>query len=151
MRCSTIPDIDLVGFSVDAPGRGGGDVSYACVMAQACVDAKTDKRLVFFNNTVRFRRQRGGAHDHSIGANIAYLSGMRPALAAIRQANALQLKPPPATEHSHPRAAAQPLPADEAACFRLLSEAGVPMVRRREGRQPRRRGRAPRGISAFRS
>ena len=45
------PQIGAIGFSVDAPGQGGGDVPYACVMAEACIAAATDKRLVFFNNT----------------------------------------------------------------------------------------------------
>ncbi|MGZ3284008.1 MAG: acetate--CoA ligase family protein [Xanthobacteraceae bacterium] len=119
------PDIDLIGFSVDAPGRGGGDVSYACVMAQACVDARSDKRLVFLNNTAG-SGVNADVRKITDAGRIAYLSGMRPALAAI--SHAVKLKPPPATEHSHPRAAAQPLPADETTCFGLLSDAGVPMI-----------------------
>jgi acetyltransferase len=76
------PTIGTIGFSVDAPGQGGGDVPYACIMAEACVAVTTDKRLVFFNNTagtgvnadVRAILDRGG---------IPYLSGMRTALAAV--------------------------------------------------------------------
>jgi len=121
------PDIDLIGFSVDAPGRGGGDVSYACVMAQACVDAKTDKRLVFLNNTAG-SGVNADVRKITDAGRIAYLSGMRPALAAI--SHAVKLKPPPAAERPQPavQRAAQPLPSDEAACFRLLGDSGVPMI-----------------------
>jgi acyl-CoA synthetase (NDP forming) len=119
------PAINLIAFSVDAPGRGGGDVPYACVMAQACADARTDKRLVFFNNT---SGSGVNAEVRAIldGANIAYLSGMRPALAAIRNVSALQsadaggLSPPVRDV---------PLPASEPECFQLLGKAGVGMVR----------------------
>jgi acyl-CoA synthetase (NDP forming) len=94
-------------------------------MAQACVDARSDKRLVFLNNTAG-SGVNADVRKITDAGRIAYLSGMRPALAAI--SHAVKLKPPPATEHSHPRAAAQPLPADEAACFKLLADAGVPMT-----------------------
>jgi acyl-CoA synthetase (NDP forming) len=79
------PDIDLIGFSVDAPGRGGGDVSYACVMAQACVDAKTDKRHRLPEQYCRLRCQRRCAQDHRCG-HIAYLRvcGRRSPLSAMR-------------------------------------------------------------------
>ena len=118
------PEINMIGFSVDAPGRGGGDVPYACIMAQACVDTKTDKRMAFFNNTsgsgvnaeVRAILDKGG---------IPYLSGLRPALAAIRNLASLKaspaLCPAPAT-----RSAA--LPASEPDCFQALRDEGVPMV-----------------------
>jgi acyl-CoA synthetase (NDP forming) len=118
------PEINMIGFSVDAPGRGGGDVPYACIMAQACVDAKTDKRMAFFNNTsgsgvnaeVRAILDKGG---------IPYLSGLRPALAAMR--NLAALKPSPAPR---PAAAANSpaLPVSEPACFQALRDEGVPMV-----------------------
>ena len=121
------PDIDLIGFSVDAPGRGGGDVSYACVMAQACVDAKTDKRIVFLNNTAG-SGVNADVRKITDAGHIAYLSGMRPALAAI--SHAVKLKPPPVVDRTQPpvQRATAPLPTDEAACFRLLSDAGVPMI-----------------------
>jgi len=120
------PALDLIGFSIDAPGRGGGDVPYACVMAETCVAARTDKRLVFFNNTS------GTGVNAEVKAildrgNIAYLSGLRPALVAIRNLMALpatetvQLPPPPA-------AAAEPLPVSEPQRFDVLRRHGVPMV-----------------------
>ena len=113
------PNINLIGFSVDAPGRGGGDVPYACIMAEACVDAKTRKRLVFFNNTsglgvnaeVRAILDRG---------KIPYLSGLRPALAAIAKFNALEIKSP-----AVPKAVA--LRASQPECFALLNELGIGM------------------------
>jgi acyl-CoA synthetase (NDP forming) len=112
---------------VDAPGRGGGDVSYACVMAQACVDAKTDKRIVFLNNTAG-SGVNADVRKITDAGHIAYLSGMRPALAAI--SHAVKLKPPPVVDRTQPpvQRATAPLPTDEAACFRLLSDAGVPMI-----------------------
>ena len=120
------PDIDLIGFSVDAPGRGGGDVSYACVMAQACVDAKTDKRLVFLNNTAG-SGVNADVRKITDAGRIAYLSGMRPALAAISHAVKLEAAARDRTSH-RPGSAPGPLPTDEAACFRLLADAGVPMT-----------------------
>jgi len=120
------PNINLIGFSLDAPGRGGGDVPYACIMAEACVEAKTSKRLVFFNNTsgsgvnaeVRAILDRG---------NIAYLSGLRPALAAIANLNALKSAAPEIK--SRPAAEAAALPAGQPECFALLNELGIGMVR----------------------
>ncbi len=118
------PAIGTIGLSVDAPGQGGGDVPYACVMAEACVAAATDKRLVFFNNTagtgvnaeVRAILDRGG---------IPYLSGMRPALAAIARMLDTVAPGPPRIAVEVAREA---LPSDEPACFAALREAGVPMV-----------------------
>ena len=118
-------NINLIGFSVDAPGRGGGDVPYACIMAEACVEAKTSKRLVFFNNTsgsgvnaeVRAILDRG---------NIPYLSGLRPALAAIANLNALKSAAP---DIKSPRATkATALPASQPECFTLLNKLGIGMV-----------------------
>ncbi len=120
------PRINFIGFSIDAPGRGGGDVPYALVMAEACVAAKTTKRLAFFNNTS------GSGVNAEVRAvldraDIPYLSGLRPALAAIR--NLVHL--PPAgdlpTTATLPRIA-MPLPTSEPDCFRLLREHGVPMI-----------------------
>ena len=49
------PAIGTIGFSIDAPGRGGCDTPYACIMAEACAEALAQtgskKRLVFINNT----------------------------------------------------------------------------------------------------
>jgi len=123
------PAINLIGFSIDAPGRGGGDVPYACIMAEACVAAQTGKspgkRLVFLNNTsgsgvngeVRAILDRG---------NIAYLSGLRPALSAIANLNALKPAPPAIA----PQRAAEPmpLPASEPERFALLGKLGIGMV-----------------------
>jgi acetyltransferase len=119
------PDLDLIGFSIDAPGRGGGDVPYACVMAEACVAAKTDKRLVFFNNTS------GSGVNAEVKAvldkaNIAYLSGLRPSLAAIRNLMTL-----PRVESARPSVvpdAAVALPESEPERFRYLRQQGIPMV-----------------------
>src|SRR6185369_4446707 len=117
------PDLDLIGFSIDAPGRGGGDVPYACVMAEACIARKTDKRLVFFNNTS------GSGVNAEVKAildkgNIAYLSGLRPSLVAIRNLMTL----PQVETLQSPAAAPDPLPTSEPECFRLLRQQGVPMV-----------------------
>ena len=117
------PTIGTIGFSVDAPGQGGGDVPYACIMAEACVEAATDKRLVFFNNTsgtgvnpdVRAILDRGG---------IPYLSGMRTALAAIARLIDTATAAPPQIEVP----AAPPLPEEETACFDALRQVGIPMV-----------------------
>lgn len=120
------PDINLIAFSIDAPGRGGGDVPYACVMAQVCADARTDKRLVFLNNTAG-SGVNGEVRVILDGADIPYLSGMRPALQAIR--NLVDLKPFTSLQ-TRPTVAAvsKPLPQDEPARFELLRKAGIPMV-----------------------
>jgi acyl-CoA synthetase (NDP forming) len=117
------PAVGTIGFSVDAPGQGGGDVPYACIMAEACVAATTDKRLVFFNNIagtgvnadVRAILDRGG---------IPYLSGMRTGLAAI--AKLIETATPVPVPIDVPQAAA--LPEDETARFAALREAGIPMI-----------------------
>lgn len=115
------PSIGIIGVSVDAPGQGGGDVPYAVIMAEICGAIETDKRFCFINNTsgTGVNAEVRAVLD---AAGIAYLSGMRPALAAIRA-----LRTAPARE-----IAAAPslpdLPADEPGRFRFLTEAGVPMV-----------------------
>ena len=118
------PAIGMIAFSVDAPGQGGGDVPYACVMAQACAEARTEKRLVFFNN---ISGTGANAEVRAIldDARIAYLSGMRPAMAAI--GNLLRLVAPPAPRPDTPSDAV-PLPAEETARFACLRDAGVPMI-----------------------
>jgi acetate---CoA ligase (ADP-forming) len=120
------PNINLIGFSVDAPGRGGGDVPYACIMAEACVEAKTSKRLVLFNNTS------GSGVNAEVRAildcgNIPYLSGLRPALAAIANLNAL--KPAAPEIKSQLAATAVPLPGRQREQFALLNKLGIGMVR----------------------
>jgi acetate---CoA ligase (ADP-forming) len=117
------PQIGTIGFSVDAPGQGGGDVPYACIMAEACVAATTNKRLVFFNNTA------GTGVNAEVRAildraRIPYLSGMRTALAAIARLIDTATTVPPLIDA--PPAGA--LPEAETARFAALREAGVPMV-----------------------
>jgi acyl-CoA synthetase (NDP forming) len=117
------PQIGTIGFSIDAPGQGGGDVPYACTMAEACVAASTDKRLVFFNNLV------GTGVNAEVRAildrgRIPYLCGMRAALAAIAHLIDTTTSAPPPIE-VRPEAA---LPEEETARFAALRAAGVPMV-----------------------
>jgi acyl-CoA synthetase (NDP forming) len=117
------PQIGTLGFSIDAPGKGGGDVPYACVMAEACVATNTDKRLVFFNNLV------GTGVNADVRAildraRIPYLSGMRTALAAIARVIDTTTNPSPPIDVPH----AAPLPDEEPARFAALRAAGVPMV-----------------------
>jgi acyl-CoA synthetase (NDP forming) len=117
------PSIGTIGMSVDAPGQGGGDVPYACVMAEAMVAAETDKRLVMFNNTS------GTGVNAEVRAildtgRIPYLSGMRPALAAM--GHLARLAAPPPMRASVP--AGDALADDEIARFAALDAAGVPMV-----------------------
>ena len=142
------PALDVIGFSVDAPGRGGGDVAYSCVMAEACVEAlprAAGKRLLFLNNTsgsgvnaeVRTVLERGG---------IPYLSGMRPALAAVRNllrvtaidgdaSDAVAAGASATSNPSAPSATASTpdvgtlLRAAEPERFARLRAAGVPMTR----------------------
>lgn len=121
------PSIGIVGLSVDAPGQGGGDVPYACIMAEACVAAETDKRLVFFNNTA------GTGVNAEVRAildraHIPYLSGMRPALAAIAR---LIETATPSPARIQVAAAAAALPNSEPERFAALSQVGVPMVKSR--------------------
>jgi acyl-CoA synthetase (NDP forming) len=116
--------IGTIGLSIDAPGQGGGDVPYACVMAEACVAAETDKRLVFFNNTA------GTGVNAEVRAildraRIPYLSGMRPALTAI--ARLLDTVSPPLSRVDV-AAATTGLPAGEPERFAALDRAGAPMV-----------------------
>jgi acyl-CoA synthetase (NDP forming) len=118
------PTIGTIGLSVDAPGQGGGDVPYACVMAEACVAAKTDKRLVMFNNT---SGTGVNAEVRAIldKARIPYLSGMRPALAAMGHLSRLAKQ---AALLSEPMPQAIALPRGETEQFRTLTAAGVPMI-----------------------
>lgn len=117
-------EIAVLAFLVDAPGRGGGDVPYACIMARACAERKTGKRLVFVNNTS------GSGVNADVRslldpAGIPYLSGMRPGLAALRN---YVSGPRPSREAPPAGAAAGPLPTDEPSLFRLLRSCGVDMV-----------------------
>jgi acetate---CoA ligase (ADP-forming) len=107
-------------------------VPYACVMAEACVAAAagTDKRIVFFNHAT------GTGPNADVRAildraGIPYLSGMRPALAAIAHyvwvakeaTDAPRATPEQAV--SWQRALRT---TDETAQFAALKAAGVPMV-----------------------
>ena len=123
------PAIGTIAFSVDAPGAGGGDVPYACIMAEACVAAAraSGKRLVFFNN-VTGTGPNGEVRAILDRAGIPFLSGIRTALAAIGH----YVRPPPGAGI---RLAAVPSTWSEAALggseverFRLLAEAGLPMA-----------------------
>jgi acyl-CoA synthetase (NDP forming) len=118
------PSIGTIGFAVDAPGKGGVDVPYACVMARACAAMKRDKRLLFFNNTSG-TGPNSEVREILDRAGIAYLSGMRPALAAT--ANLLRLGVPRACAPA-PADAGPALPVHETAIFERLSAAGVPMI-----------------------
>jgi acyl-CoA synthetase (NDP forming) len=118
------PAIGTIGLSIDAPGQGGGDVPYACIMAEACATVDTAKRLVFYNNAA------GTGVNEEVRtilapARIPYLSGMRPALAAIARLIDTATPPPPRIAVAR---AVTPLPDQEPARFATLGRAGVPMV-----------------------
>jgi acyl-CoA synthetase (NDP forming) len=121
------PHLGVIVFSVHAASRRGEDVPYARAIAQACLKVKTDKRIVFVNNTV------GNGVNAAIRklvepAGIAYLSGMRAGLSAVRNLIDLQL-PAASQAHAAPSTSSAPAwPGDEPARFRQLAEAGVPMV-----------------------
>lgn len=122
------PDIGTIAFSVDAPGAGGADVPYACTMAEAvvAVAARSDKRLVFFNNTS------GTGPNPEVraildSAGIPYLSGMRAALTAI--GHAVREKPPSDAIEVKPVTQAKLGAATtDIARFNLLADAGLPMA-----------------------
>jgi acetate---CoA ligase (ADP-forming) len=124
------PTIATVAVSVDAPGAGGGDVPYACVMAEACAKAAamSDKRFVFFNNVSGTgpNAEVRGILDR---AGIPYLSGVRTALVAIGH----YLRPGPAAgmEPTSPAVSSwcrRALATDETQRFAALAEAGLPMA-----------------------
>ena len=122
------PDIGTIAFSVDAPGAGGADVPYACVMAETVVAAaaRSDKHFVFFNNTS------GTGPNPEVRAildraHIPYLSGMRTALTAIGYA---------LREKASPIIDVKPVPQPtleavrtDVARFKLLADAGLPMAK----------------------
>ena len=119
------PAIGTIGFSVDAPGRGGCDTPYACIMAEACAEHMTDKRLVFINNTA------GSGVNPDVrkildAVGIPYLSGMRTALAAIR--NMVDQPAAPPARIAMPASSLQAIPADEPSRVKLLGAAGVAMI-----------------------
>ena len=105
-------------------------VPYAVAMAKVCVAAArdTDKHFVFFNN------MSGTGPNPEVRsilkqADIAYLSGLRTALAAIGHS----LREPPqrisANEVEHPIGwSNRPLPSSDVARFRMFAAAGLPMA-----------------------
>jgi acetate---CoA ligase (ADP-forming) len=124
------PGIGTIALSVDAPGAGGGDVPYACIMAEACVSlaARSDKRFVFFNNTS------GTGPNAEVRAvldraRIPYLSGVGTALAAIGHSLRESLPRASAAASALPRGwCRRALGAGEVERFRLLADAGLPMA-----------------------
>lgn len=118
------PSIGTIGFAVDAPGTGGGDVPYALVMAELCAEAKTEKQLVFVNNTSG-TSVNADVRQALDGAGIAYLSGMRPSLSALRN---LQKATQPLSPQRIQLAASGTVPQDEPSRFRYVTAAGVAMV-----------------------
>ena len=119
------PALGTVVFSINAPSRRADDVPYARAVANACVEVATDKRVVFVSNSV------GNGVNPAVRAlldpaRIPYLSGMRAGLAAVR--NLTRLVGANVKHAVDTSCAAQPWPEDEAARFRMLSGAGVPMV-----------------------
>jgi acyl-CoA synthetase (NDP forming) len=125
------PTIGTIALAVDAPGAGGGDVPYACVMAEACAAAaatSSDKRFIFFNN-VTGTGPNGAVRAILDRAGMPYLSGVRPALAAI--GHYLRARPPSAVPQPVEAPAdwcRRALSADEPERFRALAEAGLPMA-----------------------
>ncbi len=123
------PEFGTVAISVDAPGAGGADVPYAITMAKVCAAAAAaaDTRFVFFNN---MSGTGPNAEVQAIlaQAGIPYLSGMRPALAAIGHT----LREPSAKAAVRETADigewSKPLPAAETARYRMAAAAGLPMA-----------------------
>ncbi len=131
------PALPTIAFGVDATSVGGGDAPMTAEVAAMCVELAKgrDTRFVFFNNAtgngpnpeIRGRLRAGG---------IPYLAGMRTALAVLArwtmQGERGQRPPAPSIDPGRAdqwRAAVRDLPAlDERARFRLLCDAGVPMV-----------------------
>ena len=117
-------EIGVLGFAVDAPGRGGGDVAYAKVMADACRRVAGRKRLFFLNNTS------GSGVNPEVRAildeaKIPYLSGLRPGLSAVRNARMLGK----ATVIGRVLPSPPEIPADEPGRFAVLTESGITMAR----------------------
>ena len=120
------PALGTIAFSINAPSRREEDVPYARAIANACLGVRTEKRVVLISNSVG-----NGVNRHVRKlldpAGIAYLSGSRAGLAALRNMAWLhraQNARPTAPE----TASIGSWPGDEPARFRLLSQAGVPMV-----------------------
>ena len=120
------PALGTVAFSINAPSRRGEDVPYARAIANACLAVRTDKRIVLMSNSVG-NGVNGAIRKLLEPAGIAYLSGSRAGLAAVRNMARLcraDVTPTPIPDAS----SAGVWPRDEASRFNVLSEAGVPMV-----------------------
>ncbi len=80
-------EIDTIVVAVDAPGGGGADTRIASVMAEVCVARAptVDRQFVFVNNTSGTGPNPDVRRVLSQG-KIPYLSGLRPGLAALRNA-----------------------------------------------------------------
>ncbi|HYB70233.1 MAG TPA: acetate--CoA ligase family protein [Candidatus Bathyarchaeia archaeon] len=131
------PDLPTITFGIDATAGGGGDTSMMTDAAGTCVEiaARTDKRLVFFNNATG-GGPNPGIRDVLRKAGIPYLAGMRPALAVLARwaahgewrLRAASSAAVPTPGHRPTPAAVDPRRLDEVARFRLLRDAGVPAV-----------------------
>ena len=121
------PSLGTVMFSVNAASRRAEDVPYARAIAEACVAVRTDKRIVFVNNSV------GNGVNPAVRkllapAGIAYLSGMRAGLAAVRNM-AWLTRAATRSPLAPAEASSQAWPVDEPERFQMLTAAGVPMVK----------------------
>ena len=121
------PDAGALALAIDAPGGGGADAHVAIDMARVSIDAlpRCAKRIVFLNNAAA-----GGVNAEVrklLDAHgIPYLSGMRPALAAIAHWQRLEL--PAGGEVARARTVPALARLAEPERFRLLAEAGIPMA-----------------------
>jgi acetate---CoA ligase (ADP-forming) len=131
------PELTTIAFGVDATASGGGDTPMMMEAARMCVELapRTDTRLLFFNNAT------GNGPNPEIRAllrtaGIPYLAGMRTALAVLERWGIYgewrQRPPAPAMNPAAVdrwRASVRELGVlDDVARFRLLREAGVPMI-----------------------
>jgi len=118
---------------MDSPASGGADARWALEMAEMCAELQptTSVRFLFVNNSsagglnpgMRQRLERAG---------IPYLSGLRPALGALGQWLAHGRDGPRRGAHAEGRSpgalAGDAASRSQPEQFRLLREAGVPMV-----------------------
>jgi acetate---CoA ligase (ADP-forming) len=131
------PGLPTIAFGVDATSVGGGDAPMTAEVATMCVglSKQTDTRFIFFNNAT------GNGPNPEIRAllkagGIPYLAGMRTALAVLAHWAAYgERGQRPTSPPVDPlradrwRTAVRDLGAlDEIERFRLLREAGVPMI-----------------------
>jgi acyl-CoA synthetase (NDP forming) len=142
------PEIGSIALSVDAPGIGGGDVPYACIMAEACAAAAatSDVRFIFFNNVT------GTGPNSEVRAildraGMPYLSGVRTALAAIgHHLRAPAVAPAAPAEATAMEWCRRALSGDETERFRALAEAGLPMAETLPVASPGEAGKAARRL-----